>query len=608
MPSARRTLFAASLGFFVVILDTTIVNLALPAIGDDLGGDLGDLQWVVDGYVVAFAALLLSSGALGDRIGVARGYSAGMLVFTVASVACGLAPSLPVLLGARVLQGVGAALLLPNSLALVRLAYHDPGARAKAIATWAAMGGVALAAGPVVGGILTTTVDWRAIFFLNVPVGILAIALTSRAPRSPRERTPLDLPGQAAAIVAIGALTFAVIEAGQHGIGAPATLIAAALFVVGATAFVAIERRSSHPAVPFDLFRSHLVATAVAGGMLFNFAFYGQVFVLSLYFQDVLGHSALISGLMFLPLTALIAATNVVAGRLTSREGPRRPLIVGELILIAGLLAMLVFDETTADRGDPGAGDPDGDRGRHGDPAADRGAAGGPAARAGRARLGRLQRRPAVRRRARGRGVRRTGGDTGSSPGCTSRWSWARSRSRRRSSSPWPTSRRTRWANPSPSAPELLKLFLNHLAKALGDRLAGRLDHLAYQRVDDHAHDRPGGLGGVLLEPAEDGLDPSGIGLLGKHGALELLGLGECLLALLRRCLRLDLRSRVSEERLQFVRFLGGQSDSLSDGVVVADHHLAAHVPHADVVLRRRLLFLAHKTPSSRLRSRSRSR
>ena len=194
-PSARRTLFAASLGFFVVILDTTIVTLALPAIGDDLGGDLSDLQWVVDGYVVAFAALLLSSGALGDRIGVARGYSAGMALFTVASVACGLAPSLPVLLAARVLQGVGAALLLPNSLALVRLAYHDPGARAKAIATWAAVGGIALAAGPVLGGFLTEAVDWRAIFFVNVPVGIVAIVATSRAPRSPRQRTPLDLPG-----------------------------------------------------------------------------------------------------------------------------------------------------------------------------------------------------------------------------------------------------------------------------------------------------------------------------------------------------------------------------------------------------------------------------
>ena len=347
MSSPRRTLFAASLGFFVVILDTTIVNVALPAIGDDLGGDLGDLQWVVDGYVIAFAALLLSSGALGDRIGVARGYSAGMVLFTAASVACGAAPSLPVLLAARVVQGAGAALLLPNSLALVRLAYDDPGARAKAIASWAAIGGVALAAGPVLGGILTDAVDWRAIFFVNVPVGIIAVALTSRAPRSPRERTPLDLPGQAAAIVAVGSLTFAVIEAGERGVGNTATLIAAGLFVIATAAFIAIERRSRHPAVPFDLFRSPLVATAIVGGLLFNFAFYGQVFVLSLYFQDVLGHSALVAGLMFLPLTALIAGTNVVAGRLTSREGPRRPLIAGEMVLIAGLLGMLAFGADT---------------------------------------------------------------------------------------------------------------------------------------------------------------------------------------------------------------------------------------------------------------------
>ena len=186
MSSPRRTLFAASLGFFVVILDTTIVNVALPAIGDDLGGDLGDLQWVVDGYVIAFAALLLSSGALGDRIGVARGYSAGMVaVHGGLGRVRGWRRRSPVLLAARVVQGAGAALLLPNSLALVRLAYDDPGARAKAIASWAAIGGVALAAGPVLGGILTDAVDWRAIFFVNVPVGIVAVALTSRAPRSP---------------------------------------------------------------------------------------------------------------------------------------------------------------------------------------------------------------------------------------------------------------------------------------------------------------------------------------------------------------------------------------------------------------------------------------
>jgi DHA2 family methylenomycin A resistance protein-like MFS transporter len=343
----RRTLFAASLGFFVVILDTTIVNVALPSIGDDLGDDLGDLQWVVDSYVIVFAALLLSSGALGDRIGVARCYGAGMALFTFASVACGAAPTLPVLLAARVLQGVGAALLLPNSLALVRLAYHDPGSRAKAIATWAAVGGIALAAGPILGGILTTSLDWRAIFLVNLPVGVIAVAATARAPRSPLRETPLDLPGQVAAIVAVGAVTFAVIEAGERGVGDRAALAAFALFLVASGAFLAIERRSVHPAVPFDLFRSPMVGTAIFAGLVFNFAFYGQVFALTLYFQEVLGHSALVSGLMFLPLFGMIAGLNVAAGVLTSRHGPRPPLIFGEVVLIVGLLAMLVLDAST---------------------------------------------------------------------------------------------------------------------------------------------------------------------------------------------------------------------------------------------------------------------
>ena len=348
MTSPGRVLFAASLGFFVVILDVTIVNVALPSIGDDLGADLSELQWVIDGYVVAFAALLLSSGALGDRIGVARTYSAGMIAFTLASLACGAAPSLGVLLGARVLQGVAAALLLPSSLALVRLAYDDPGARAKGIATWAATGGIALAAGPVVGGVLTSAVDWRAIFFLNLPVGVIAVLANVHGPRSPRKRTPLDLPGQAAAIVAIGALTFGVIEAGHEGLDSTPALAAFAVFAVAAAAFVAIEGRVAHPAVPPDLFRTPMVATTVVGGLLLNFAFYGQVFVLSLFFQQVLGHNALITGLMFLPLTALIAALNIVAGRLTSRHGPRPPLIAGQAIMIAGLLGMLAFDANSA--------------------------------------------------------------------------------------------------------------------------------------------------------------------------------------------------------------------------------------------------------------------
>ncbi|MDX6580982.1 MAG: transporter, family, methylenomycin resistance protein [Solirubrobacterales bacterium] len=345
--SPTRVLFAASLGFFVVIVDVTIVNVALPSIGDDLGASLSDLQWVVDAYVVTFAALLLSSGALGDRIGVARTYSAGMIAFTLASLACGAAPSLGVLLGARVVQGAAAALLLPSSLALVRLAYEDPGDRAKGIATWAAVGGIALAAGPVLGGLLTSAADWRWIFFLNLPVGVIAVVANVHGPRSARVRTPLDLPGQAAAIVGVGALTFAVIEAGHRGVGSAAALSAFAIFALAAAAFVTIERGSAHPAVPFNLFRTPMVGSAIVTGLLFNFAFYGQVFVLSLYFQDVLGHDALVAGLMFLPLTALIAGVNIGAGVLTSRHGPRPPLIAGELTMAIGLLGMLALDASS---------------------------------------------------------------------------------------------------------------------------------------------------------------------------------------------------------------------------------------------------------------------
>ena len=194
-PAPGRVLFAASLGFFVVILDVTIVNVALPSIGDDLGADLSELQWVVDAYVVAFAALLLSAGAFADRIGVARCYSVGMVAFTLASIVCGASPSLELLLVARFLQGVAAALLLPSSLALVRLAYADPGERAKAIGIWAAMGGIALAAGPVVGGVLTGAVDWRAIFFLNIPVGIAALVANAHGAALGADPHPARPPG-----------------------------------------------------------------------------------------------------------------------------------------------------------------------------------------------------------------------------------------------------------------------------------------------------------------------------------------------------------------------------------------------------------------------------
>ena len=343
----RRTLIAASLGFFVIVLDTTIVNVALPAIGEDLGADLSDLQWVVDVYVVLFAGLLLSSGSLSDRIGADRCYALGMAAFGAASIACAAAPSLEVLLAARAVQGVAAALLLPSSLALVRAAYDDPAGRAHAIAIWAAIGGGALAAGPVLGGVLTDWLDWRAIFVINVPIAVAAVLAIRDAPPAPRHRDPFDIGGQLAAVIAIAALTFAVIEGGHEGWGSAPTLAAAGLALVAALAFVAIELRSSHPAVPFSLFRSPVLSSSVAIGLIFNFAFYGQVFVLSLFFQQVLGQSALEAGLMFLPLTALITAVNIGAGRAIALRGLRPPLLVGQVIMAAGFVAFSFVDAET---------------------------------------------------------------------------------------------------------------------------------------------------------------------------------------------------------------------------------------------------------------------
>jgi MFS transporter, DHA2 family, methylenomycin A resistance protein len=343
----RRTLFAASLGFFVIVLDTTIVNVALPAIGDDLGADLSELQWVVDSYVVIFAGLLLSSGSLSDRIGADRCYALGMAAFGVASVACALAPSLAVLLAARAAQGAAAALLLPSSLALVRAVYDDPGERVRAVATWAAIGGGALAAGPFLGGLLTDGLDWRAIFIINVPIAVAAVIGIRGAPSAPRHRDPFDIGGQLAAIVAVAALTFAVIEGGHEGLGSAPALIAAGVAAAATIAFFAIEGRVSHPAVPFELFRSRVLSSAVAIGLIFNFAFYGQVFVLSLFFQQVLGQTALEAGLMFLPLTALITGVNITAGRVTARHGPRPPLLVGQVVMAAGFASFSLVGADT---------------------------------------------------------------------------------------------------------------------------------------------------------------------------------------------------------------------------------------------------------------------
>ncbi|SEF68690.1 MFS transporter, DHA2 family, methylenomycin A resistance protein [Actinacidiphila yanglinensis] len=333
--SPGPTLTAALIGFFLVTLDASVVNVALPAMGRELHGGLAGLQWVVDGYTLAFAALMLSTGALADRVGASRAFAAGTAVFTAASVACGLAPDLVALVAARVVQGTAAAVVLPSSLALVRQAFPDARKRARAISVWAAGGSTAVALGPVLGGALTTAWSWRAIFFVNLPVGVAALLLASRVARSPRRPAPLDLPGQAAAVVALAATTYAVIEGGR--VGATAAAVAAVALAV----FLAVESRHPHPVVPLGLFRNATVSVSLATGAALSFAFYGVIFVLSLFFQEVRGQSAMTAGLMFLPMTVLISTVNVVSGKATNRYGPRVPMIVGQVVAAAGLLVLL---------------------------------------------------------------------------------------------------------------------------------------------------------------------------------------------------------------------------------------------------------------------------
>jgi DHA2 family methylenomycin A resistance protein-like MFS transporter len=347
-PSARAVLFSALLGFVVIALDASAVNVALPAIGESLHGSTAALQWIVDAYTLMFAALLLSAGALSDRLGANRVFAVGIGVFTLASVACGVAPGLGLLVAGRLVQGAAAAVVLPSSLALVRQAFPDPVRRARAIALWTVGGAVAVAAGPIAGGLLTSAVSWRAIFFINLPVGAVTVLLASRAPGSPRRAAALDPFGQLAAVVALAALTFGVIEGGDHGFGRPTVIGCLVVAAAATVAFVGIEQHVGEPMVPLELFRSRTVTVCVLIGFSVNAAFYGVVFLFSLFFQQIQHQSAVDAGMMFLPMTALIAFANLASARVAARFGARVPIAFGQLISLVGLLGLLTVDPQTS--------------------------------------------------------------------------------------------------------------------------------------------------------------------------------------------------------------------------------------------------------------------
>jgi MFS transporter, DHA2 family, methylenomycin A resistance protein len=344
------TLAAMSLGYGVVQLDVTIVNTALNAIGMSLGGGVAELQWVVSAYTIAFAAFILTAGALGDRIGAKRVFMAGFAIFTAASVVCAVAPNASVLIAARCIQGLAAAILVPNSLALLRHAYRDEKARGRAVGVWAAGASLALTAGPLVGGALIALVGWRSIFLVNLPIGLAGLWLTWRfagETTSSRQRE-IDLPGQIAAIAALGSLAGAIIEGGARGWSDPfviAGFVASAIFAVS---FIWREARAPQPMLPLSLFRHRMFAATSAVGLLVNVAFYGLIFVLSLYFQQVNGLSAFATGLAFVPMLAAVLPVNLIAPRVAERIGAPATISAGAVLAAGGCLAMLGIDAGTS--------------------------------------------------------------------------------------------------------------------------------------------------------------------------------------------------------------------------------------------------------------------
>jgi EmrB/QacA subfamily drug resistance transporter len=343
------TLGACCLGLFMVMLDNTIVNVALPSIQRDLGAGVSGLQLVVDAYVLVFASLLLTAGSLGDRFGRRRVFRAGLVVFTASSALCGLAPSLPALVGGRALQAVGGAALLPSTLAILTTTFPDPRERVQAIGLWSGMSAMALAAGPVLGGLLTDALGWRWVFYVNLPVGVAAFLVAGRVIAESRNPAAgrLDLPGLVLGGVGLGAVTFALIEGNQRGWRSPVILALLLLGAMALVAFLLVEACRRAPMLALHVFRDPSFSSANAVALLVGFALLGFVFFNTLYFQAVHGWSPLQAGLRSLPTTLAVVVSAPLAGRLAARFGYRVPVVAGLLLGATALLLLTGIDVGT---------------------------------------------------------------------------------------------------------------------------------------------------------------------------------------------------------------------------------------------------------------------
>ena len=342
------TLASVSFALFMIMLDNTVVNVALPTIQEDLGIDVAELEWVVTGYALSFAVLMLTGGKVADMFGRRRVFLIGLAVFTLASLLCGLAGNAELLIAARVLQGVGAACMMPATLSIITATF-PPRERGAALGIWAGVSAMALAIGPLVGGLITEHIGWNWIFFINVPiglVGLVAARLIIPESKDTSKEQRLDLPGLVTSGIALFALVYALIEANSKGWTSPLILGLFAVSLVFGTAFVILELRQRLPMFDMTLFRNPTFAGANTVALLVSLAMFGVFFFISLFMQNVLGYSAVRAGAAFLPMTVLIIVVAPFAGKASDRLGSRW-LMTGGMTLVA--ICLLVFAQLQPD-------------------------------------------------------------------------------------------------------------------------------------------------------------------------------------------------------------------------------------------------------------------
>ena len=338
--AGRLALAASILGSGLALLDSTVVNVALPTIGRDLHTSLTGLEWTVNAYTLTLAAFLLVGGSLGDRLGRRRMFIVGVAWFAIASVLCGLAPSIDILIGARALQGMGAALLTPVSLALIEAIFREED-RGTAIGAWSGLGGLAAAIGPLVGGYLVAAVSWRAVFLINLPFAAVAIWLAIRyvpETRGSSAGTAIDWWGAALAPIALAGIVYGLSTGTEHGFGAAPALVSGAVGVLALIGFLIAESRSPSPLLPFGIFRSATFSGANVLTFVVYGAFGGALFLVPIELQQVLRYTPLQSGAAMIPVTIVMVLLSPRVGRLMARTGARAPMTIGPLVMGGGLL------------------------------------------------------------------------------------------------------------------------------------------------------------------------------------------------------------------------------------------------------------------------------